>query len=293
MLKKLALFLSALLLLSTCSQGDYAKLKISATTWMGYSPLFYAKEKGWLDGLNIKLLHVVSLSENMYLFQAGNADAYVGTQYEYSLLSETDPTLMPVMMFDRSYGGDIIMSNVSLAELQSTSEPIDAYLEMDSINSTLLEDFLSLYGLQDQKLNYINRDQAKLSALQSKDLSGPSLLITYTPYNIQLAKQGFKEIASTKDGLGLLVVDALFTREATLHQHRQQFEGLKQLVDDATEVLQRNPHEFYETVKPYMLGLSYEEFLRSLDDIIWINKQISPELKTRMQQADFPIRGLI
>ncbi|WP_028485668.1 ABC transporter substrate-binding protein [Thiomicrorhabdus chilensis] len=293
MLKKLALFLSALLLLSACSQGDYAKLKISATTWVGYSPLFYAKEKGWLDGLNIKLLHVVSLSENMYLFQVGNADAYVGTQYEYSLLSETDPTLMPVMMFDRSYGGDIIMSNVSLEELRFTTEPIDAYLEMDSINNTLLADFLSHYGLQDKKLNYINQDQANLSGLKAKALSRPSLLITYTPYNIQLAKQGFKEIASTKDGLGLLVVDALFTREATLHQHRQQFEGLKQLVDDATEVLQRDPHEFYETVKPYMLGLSYEEFLRSLDDIIWINKQISTDLRIRMQQADFPIRGLI
>lgn len=293
MLKKLAFFISVLLLLSACSQGDYAKLKISATTWVGYSPLFYAKEKGWLDGLNIKLLHVVSLSENMYLFQAGNADAYVGTQYEYSLLSETDPTLMPVMMFDRSYGGDIIMSNVSLEELRSTSEPIDAYLEMDSINSTLLADFLSYYGLQDKKLKYINQDQANLSGLQAKALSRPSLLITYTPYNIQLAKQGFKEVASTKDGLGLLVVDALFTREATLHQHRQQFDGLKKLVDEATDALQRDPHEFYATVKPYMLEVSYEEFLRSLDDIIWINKQISADLRIRMQQADFPIRGLI
>ncbi|WP_168188906.1 ABC transporter substrate-binding protein [Thiomicrorhabdus sediminis] len=293
MFKKLAIFLSLLFSLTGCSQNEYSQLKISATTWVGYSPLFYAKEKGWLDDLNIKLLHVVSLSENMYLFEAGNADAYVGTQYEYSLLIEKDPSLMPVMLFDRSYGGDIILSNVSLAELQNTSETIDAYLEMDSINSTLLKDFIPHYGLEGKKIQYINRDQATLSSLKAGELSRPSLLVTYTPYDIQLEKQGFAEVASTKDGLNLLVVDALFTRESSLNKHRKQFEELKKLVNKATEALKQNPQEFYTTIKPYMLELSYEEFVQSLDSIVWINSGISPELEERIQELGFPIRGLI
>lgn len=105
MIRKLIL-LSLVLLLASCSHSK-DKLKISATTWGGYAPLFYAKAKGWLDPLNIKLIHVVSLSENMYLYQAGNADAYVGTQYEYNVMSVQKPTLKPVMMFDRSNGGGI------------------------------------------------------------------------------------------------------------------------------------------------------------------------------------------
>ncbi len=293
MMKKITLFISILLLLTSCTSSQPEKLKISATTWIGYTPLFYAKEKGWLKPLNIKLLHVVSLSENMYLYQSGNSDAYVGTQYEYSIISPQDHKILPVMMFDRSYGGDIIMSNVSIETLQNTNKTIDAYLEMDSINSTLLRDFIKQHHLHEKNINYINQDQAKSSALSAEKAKNPTLIITYNPYNVDLEKRGFKEIASTRTGLDLLVVDALFTTEATLYKHKEQFVELKKLVDKAIDELQRNPREFYKTVKPYMLELSYKDFMHSLEDIIWINKEISPELKDRLSKDNFPTRGLI
>ncbi|MBD3825022.1 MAG: hypothetical protein IE916_11025 [Epsilonproteobacteria bacterium] len=96
----LSFFMSALF--TGCEAQKSTKLKISATTWIGYTPLYYAKEKGWLDELDIKLLHLSSLSENMYLFDSGNSDAYVGTQYEYAQLSSKMPSLTPIVMFDRS-----------------------------------------------------------------------------------------------------------------------------------------------------------------------------------------------
>lgn len=293
MYKKIAIFFVLLLSLTSCSLQKYDKLEISATTWVGYTPLFYAKEKGWLEPLNIKLLHVSSLSENMYLYQAGNADAYVGTQYEYSVLAKKDPSLIPVMLLDRSNGGDIIMSNSSIEALQNTTVSIDAYLEMDSINSTLLKDFIRKYHLEDKKINYKNRDQATISTLNQKEMNSPTIIVTYCPYDIDLAKHGFKRIASTKGSLDLLVVDALFTTEKTLFKHKEQFVALKKLVDDAVEALEKNPHEFYDKVKPYMLELSYEEFEHSLGDIIWINKKLSEDLKERMKESHFPTVGLI
>jgi NitT/TauT family transport system substrate-binding protein len=229
----------------------------------------------------------------MYLFQAGNSDAYVGTQYEYSVLLKKDPSLVPVMLFDRSNGGDIVMSNESIAELQNSKDGIDAYLEMDSINNTLLQDFIKRYKLQDKSINYINRDQAYISTLNAGDIKKSTIIVTYIPYDSELQKQGFKNIASTKDNLDLLVIDALFTTEKIFNTHHKQLIALKKLVDDAILVLENNPHEFYETVKPYMLELSYDEFVHSLEDIIWLNKNISAELKIRMKEAYFPTRGLI
>lgn len=102
---KKALLVSFFLLFTACSSPQENRLKISATTWIGYTPLFYAKEKAWLKELNIKLVNVSSLSENMYLYEAGNSDAFVGTQYEYDLLSKTNNSLKPILMFDRSNGG--------------------------------------------------------------------------------------------------------------------------------------------------------------------------------------------
>ncbi len=293
MLRWFLLSLVLIFSLTSCSPTEPQRLKISATTWIGYTPLFYAKEKGWLEPLNIKLLNVSSLSENMYLYEAGNADAYVGTQYEYSLLVDKDPSLMPIMMFDRSYGGDIVISNASIESLKNTKEPIDVYLELDSINKTLLDDFVKKHSLQEKKINYINMDQATISTLKAKEMKRDTIIVTYIPYDIELKKSGFNEVASTKDGLDLLVVDALFTTAQKFQEHREQFVALKKLVDDALVALENDPKEFYEVIKPYILELSYEDFTASLHDIIWINKEISSELKKRMQEGSFPTRDLM
>ena len=293
MLKRI--FLTTILLLSfiSCSSDYDKKLKISATTWIGYTPLFYAKEKGWLKELNIKLLNVSSLSENMYLYKAGNSDAYVGTQYEYDLLSQEDKSLIPIMMLDRSHGGDMVMSNMSIQELKDTSKTVDAYLEMDSVNNTMLKDFIKSYKLESKTINYINKDQTKIGLLDAKDMKNPTIIVTYIPYNNSLEKNGFVELASTKNSLNLLVLDAMFTTTKVLRGHKKQFIELKKLIDTSVEALKKDPKEFYETIKPYMLDMSYKEFHDSLDDIIWINKEIPSELKNRMNEGNFPTRNLI
>jgi len=292
--KKVFLFITIVFLLTSCSSPtENERLKVSATTWIGYSPLYYAKEMGWLKPLNIKLLHVTSLSENMYLFETGNSDAYVGTQYEHSVLSKKDPTLMPVMLFDRSNGGDIVMSNVSVESLKDTTQDIDAYLEMDSINNTMLKDFIKKYGLEDNKINYINRDQGYISTLKSEDLKNPTIIVTYTPYDSTLEKHGFKNIASTKDDLELLVIDALYTQEKTMLKHKNQFLALKKLVNKAIDKLKADPRGFYEKVKPYMLEVSYDDFYNSLGNIVWINGDVSGELKKQMKESRYPTGGLL
>ncbi len=293
MVKKIFLFTLILFIFTSCSSPYDKPLKISATTWIGYTPLFYAKEKGWLEPFNIKITNVISLAENMALYQSGNFDAYVGTQYEYSILSPKESSLHPVMMFDRSYGGDVVMGNITINNLKSTETTIDVYLEMDSINITLLKDFLKKYHLESKKLNYINKDQAYISTLKGSDMKHPTLIVTYSPYNNYLTKNGFKELASTKDGLDLLVVDAMFTTDKVFGEHEQQFTQLKTLIEKSLTALKANPKEYYETIKVYLPETSYDEFQHSLHDIIWINKTISPELEERLNQANFPIRKII
>lgn len=293
MLKRVALVILGTFLFIACSSEYKHKLKISATTWIGYTPLFYAKEMGWLEPLNIKLLNVSSLSENMYLYKAGNSDAYVGTQYEYNILSKEDSTLIPIMLFDKSHGGDVIMSNRTLQELTGSDEKIDAYLEMDSVNYTLLEDFIKKSGIKESRINYINEDQATISTLESIISEKPTIVVTYSPYDAEIQKKGFAKIASTKDEYDLLVVDAMFTTKKVLQDHREQFEGLKKAVDRAVVELHKNPREFYEKVKPYILEIKYDEFRESLSNIIWINEDMPSELKDRIKKEDFPIEDLI
>lgn len=164
---------------------------------------------------------------------------------------------------------------------------------MDSINFTLLEEFIKQNGLESRDIRYINQDQAHISTLKSASIDKATLIVTYSPYNSELQKKGFMEIASTKSGFNLLIVDAMFTTTEVFQRHEKQFKELKKAVDMAVIELQKNPKQYYEKIKPYMLNMNYDEFMKSLDNIIWINDGISPELKERIKDNNFPIESLI
>jgi NitT/TauT family transport system substrate-binding protein len=293
MIKRFVFLIFILLFFSSCEFKNDKKIKISATTWIGYTPLFYAKEKNWLEPLNIKLLNVVSLSENMYLYKAGNADAYVGTQFEYNFLYKENKNLTPIIFFNKSNGGDVILSNLSIDKLIKTNKTIDAYLEIDSINSVVLNDFLKSYNLQDKNINYINEDQSIISRLNAKDMKNPTIITTYIPYNYILTKNSFKEVSTTKNNSDLLVIDAMYTTESFYYENKETFEKLKKLIDKAIINLQNNPEEFYKTVKPYFANTSYDEFLTSLNDIIWLNKDISNDVLIKLNNSDFKTKDII
>lgn len=292
MIKKFVFLLFVVLSFSSCVE-DNKKIKITTSTWIGYAPLFYAKEKNWLEPLNIKLLNVVSLSENMYLYKAGNADAFVGTQYEYNFLLQEDKTLIPIIIFDKSNGGDMILSNLTLDELSKTNKDIDAYLEIDSLNSILLNDFIRSNNLQDKKINYINEDQSNISRLKANEINNPTIIVTYTPYNNILEKNYFRELSSTKKSDDLLIIDGMYVKKDFYYENKETFVKLKKLVDDSIINLQNNPKEFYNTVKPYLTNISYEEFLSSLNDIIWLNKDIPTNILEKLDNSNFKTKDLI
>ena len=71
------------------------------------------------------------------------------------------------------------------------------------------------------------------------------------------------------------------------------FVKLKKLVGDSIINLQNNPKEFYNTVKPYLTNISYEEFLSSLNDIIWLNKDIPTNILEKLDNSNFKTKDLI
>ena len=159
-----AVLLSGLIALSGCAEKPDKTLNIIANSWIGYSPLFYAKEKGWLDEHDIRLSSVVSLGESLHIYQSAKLDAFAGTQYEYQTMYRKDPSVIPILLLDRSNGGDMIMGNRSLDAIKSENGPINVYLEINSINYPVFNDFIHQHKLEGKTFNYINSDQIKLQS---------------------------------------------------------------------------------------------------------------------------------
>jgi len=282
-MKYLSILFSLLFFISCTTQKD-KELTIVVNSWIGYSPLFYAKEKNYLQEINVKLVPTVSLGESTELFSVAKVDMLTATQHEYNALRKNFPTLIPVILMDRSNGGDMILSNRSIEELQK-SQNITVYLEIDSINNEMIQDFTKRHHLNASVMNYINKDQSQIQDIAyTKD--DAIIIVTYSPYNLKLLKEGFKELASTKDVNTLLVIDAIYMKKETFLENKTTILKLKKIIDQSILEIQKDPRQAYQLIQSYLVDISFEEFKNSLEMIKWINTP-DDELMQILEDANY------
>jgi len=293
-LKVSLLFITLALMLSGCSQQQQPPIKILTSSWIGYSPLIYANEKGWLKEHNFEISTLVSLGESMMTFRMGEFNGLTTTQYEYQKLNSQGYNLVPVILLDRSNGGDMVMSNQSIDQLSKSTSPIDVYLESNSVNALVFNDFKKAHNLSDKTFHFFNKNQLGIiTKIKQQALVNPTIVISHVPYNYELTQIGFKEVESTRDNPNLLILDALFVTPDTLKTRHSDLQKLKQLVDRALQNLEQDPQEYYKVVKPYIESPSYKEFEQSVRDIKWLNSSIPKELILKINKMPFETRNLL
>lgn len=283
------MFCLTIFLLIGCSFTPSQPLRISANLWIGYSPFFYMQQKGWLKENNIELVNVVSLSESMQIYESGFVDAFTGTQYEFQRMKEKVPTLEPTILLDRSIGGDVIMGNCDIPTLQKAKK-IDVYLEVDSISKVLLDSFIELYGINSLVLHLINKDTDDSSMLAMKD--EPTLIITYTPYDMLLKKNGY-QVLDTTQNLSLFVMDALYTDLETRKEYEKELAVLNKLIAIALNRLKKDPQEYFSTVQVFFKYKDINAFLQALDSIQWIYDDRSLPLMKQLDAQHIPTKNIL
>lgn len=65
------------------------------------------------------------------------------------------------------------------------------------------------------------------------------------------------------------------------------------MIDKAIENLQENPKEYFETVKTHNLNMTYDEFLSTVEKIVWINKKIEQVYIDKLNYQNFPVRDIL
>ena len=290
-MKKIILYLLFILLIFTsCSKNETNELKISTNPWIGYTPLFYAQKKGYLADINMKLITNVSLAESTALYDVGKVDMITATQHEYYSLKNTGHKLIPIILLDRSNGGDMILSNKSLTEIQKAKQ-IHAYLEIDSINAEVIEDFIKYYKLDKNKIEFINKDQAQMQDLKNNP-EKTFLIVTYSPYDIELKKHGFHVVASTKEMRSILVIDAIYANQKIVKDQMKRLQDLKNIIDRSIDEIENDTKSSYKFVKSFLGDISYNEYIESLKLIKWINKP-SDHLLERIKPMGYDKNKLI
>ena len=251
------------------------KIRLAVSPWIGYSPLYYADEKGWLKEAGIDLVHSTSLHETVHYFQAGLIDSFVSTQFEASMLKGDN--LIHLMPINRSNGGDVVLSNSSIKSI-AKSKKVVVYLEVDSVNQLVFDSFIKKHDLSILNFHLINKEQVMIKILKN-NLDEDSIIVTYEPYATILRNSGFIQVGSTSD-TDILVLDSLYINEDVFNENMEKAIFLKSLIKKAYKRLQEDPLEYYKTVKHFMEDPTFEEFKTSLTGIQWLIDKQDHDMKS-------------
>jgi len=278
-----------MLILSGCSWQTTEPLRISVNLWTGYSPLYYLKQKGLLKAEHMKLVTVVSLSENKQMYLSGFSDVFTGTQYEYKAAKKQFPSLEPQILMDRSNGGDMVMANCDFETLKKTPK-VDVYMEIDSVNKAVFDDFIAYHKLDRSRFHLINMNPYASSNL--KMLPEPTLIVTYNPYDVKLKQQGYHTVDSSKN-LQLFVMDALYADAETVKAYQKELTALSRLIAKALDVLKHDPKAYFTTINPYFKYKDYNAFVEALKGITWIYADRSPFLLKELKDHNVSTNSLL
>jgi NitT/TauT family transport system substrate-binding protein len=118
---RLTLFVVALLSLSVSATSSAESFKISHTTWVGYGPLYLARDLGFFEeeGVDVELIVMEETTLRTAALMGGQVEGSAGTADEYPLYMRGDSCLRYVLALDESAGGDGI---VALKEIRSVSD---------------------------------------------------------------------------------------------------------------------------------------------------------------------------
>ena len=205
---------------------------------------------------------------------------FTATQYELLHLKEPQQ-LETAFLIDRSDGADAVLSNRSLAALQAESGPITVYLERGSLQRDMFHAFVTESGLTGHNFEFIN--SAQNTMLLIRPSVGPVILISYSPYLTQLQEHGFEIIASTHTLKSFAVVDGLFVDRNVFLDNKSYFAELKGIFDRALAVFRSDPRAYYESVRGYLEGETFEQFMNSTHNVVWLNAHVDPEILTHLR----------
>lgn len=251
------------------------EIRISSNPWVGFTPFIYAQEQGWLKDTPFRFNWLVGLSENRRLYEGGFTQGFTATQYE--LLHFKDPRQFEtVFLIDRSDGADALLSNRSLTALRAESAPIKVYLERGSLQRDMFHAFIKENALTGHTFQLINSVQNSMLLL--KPSAEPMILISYAPYLTQLHDHGFETIASTRSLKSFAAVDGLFVNRRVYEDNKPNFSKLKAIFDRSLAVFKANPKAYYESVRGYLEGETFEQFMASTRDVVWLNGHVDHKI---------------
>ncbi len=252
-------------------------MNIAFQEWVGYGPLYLAREKGFFKDEGMELIFIDERldSARRDAFKQGMLDCEAGTIDLLVSKRAQDTPVVAVLELDHSVGGDGI---VAIKDIQKIEDLIGKRIAFarDDVGETFLSYLFYKTGLSLDDITVVPRspDDAWKALSEGK----ADAVVTWGPWLSKAARMPDAHILiSTKDYPGI-IVDTLNVREDIVRNNPELLRKLMRGWFKAVKYYEKHPVESSAIIAKFC-NISPREYREGVEGIEWISyeEQMSAE----------------
>jgi NitT/TauT family transport system substrate-binding protein len=218
-------------------------LRLRYSVWVGFGPLFVAKEKGFFadEGVDVELIELDDHTAAFAAFYAGHVDALAAAMQETVAFAEPDEEpLACVLALDDSQGGDGILATKDIRSIADLEGRSVAYGDR-GISQFYVNVLLKEVGLSQADIDFVDLPADK--AAEAFMLGEVDAAVTWEPYLTQGRSVAHGHLLTDSSERPGLLGDCLMTKPSIFNKRKAEFQALACAWDAAVRYVDEHPTE--------------------------------------------------
>ena len=217
-------------------------LKIAHSTWVGYGPLYIARDKGLFqkNGVDVELIVMEDPKERFPTLMADKIQMIASTVDTALLYMKKPDDFQYVVAIDDSNGGDGIVANKSINSIADLKGKKVAVNE-GSVSQFYLNVLLAKAGLKESELETVNMTAADAgSAFVSKRVDAA---VTWEPWLTRGKNSEHGKLLTDSSQTPGLITDAIIVKSAWVKAHPKDVAAIVKSWNEAVAWYRANEEE--------------------------------------------------
>ena len=218
-------------------------LRLRYSVWVGFGPLFVAKEKGFFanEGVDVELIELDDHTAAFAAFYAGHIDALAAAIQETVAFAEPDEEPPAcVLAFDDSRGGDGILAMNEIQTIADLAGRSVAYGDR-GISQFYINVLLKEIGLSQADIDFVDLPADK--AAEAFMLQEVDAAVTWEPYLTQGRNVAHGHLLTDSSERTGLLGDCLMTQPSLFKARKEEFQALARAWDAAVRFVDEHSAE--------------------------------------------------
>ncbi len=266
------------LLVSSCLRST-PPLRLGTSAGIAYDNFYLAESLGYYEKQPIRLVNYPTSEDKSRAFRNRQVDALATSLGDALILADSDASLRNVLMLSASRGGDAMLAQPSIENLQDLKGQTIG-VEASGRGTVMLTRALEEAGLSMEDINVLPLDIS--SQMDGFKRESVHAIVTQEPLCSRLLATGAKDVFSSRQ-IPNEILDVLMVRSDTIAGHRPELERLIQGWFQAGQYYRQNPQDAAERLTSRN-QLSTEQLIEAMEGL----KEFSLEENLEMLSLKTP-----